>query len=429
MKSRVSHFQMRRKKLRFFDFKKEKGGGTNEIIMQNSYKFCNNRDLGRGANKTHECVSTCMGKKAGIKAQVEAFEQFRPDIKVNIQEEPWSAEKILTLAAADNLPDGIVNCGDYLGLFWSRGLLEPLDSYIETWEDRNRVPERFWDAVTFVDRKIYGMPEYYSPRVFCYNKDHFAAAGLKEPPDTYPEMLEYAKKLTQDTNGDGRVDQWGIVAPLVSWEADKIAIYMLSYDKSAKIIATRNGRFTKYHVMPPDEPSLDEEMARATFAGGKASMYPLGYSYDIPFFKRSVNLGVGPVLSGPKPKGRHYAWFTPYEQILFKTSKHKQAVWEFMKFAAIGVGADLNASKAGFLPFDKALGPKYAEDPDMTVLIEEMQAGYMYPESFDPAWGVAKKFFEDNNSKALVGQITPEEAFKIIVKSFQEELDRVYAQL
>jgi multiple sugar transport system substrate-binding protein len=39
----------------------------------------------------------------------------------------------------------------------------------------------------------------------------FKAAGLdvNAPPKTWDEFLAYAKKLTRNTDGDGKIDQWG----------------------------------------------------------------------------------------------------------------------------------------------------------------------------------------------------------------------------
>jgi multiple sugar transport system substrate-binding protein len=43
-----------------------------------------------------------------------------------------------------------------------------------------------------------------------YNKKLFAEAGVTSPPATWDEFVGTAKKLTKDTNGDGRPDQWGL---------------------------------------------------------------------------------------------------------------------------------------------------------------------------------------------------------------------------
>lgn len=49
-------------------------------------------------------------------------------------------------------------------------------------------------------------------RVVIYRKDYFKEAGLdpEKPPATLDELIEAAKKLTRDTDGDGKIDVWGL---------------------------------------------------------------------------------------------------------------------------------------------------------------------------------------------------------------------------
>ncbi|MBS3767306.1 MAG: extracellular solute-binding protein [Candidatus Cloacimonetes bacterium] len=44
-----------------------------------------------------------------------------------------------------------------------------------------------------------------------YNKKLFREAGLERPPETIQELLEFGQKLTKDRDGDGNIDQWGLV--------------------------------------------------------------------------------------------------------------------------------------------------------------------------------------------------------------------------
>ncbi len=55
------------------------------------------------------------------------------------------------------------------------------------------------------------MPVLQSVVTYIYNVDLFKKAGLdpKAPPETWAELEEAARKLTCDTDGDGKIDQWG----------------------------------------------------------------------------------------------------------------------------------------------------------------------------------------------------------------------------
>ncbi|MBI3961957.1 MAG: sugar ABC transporter substrate-binding protein [Deinococcus sp.] len=65
------------------------------------------------------------------------------------------------------------------------------------------------DATTF-NGEIYGFPSEGDTTYLFYRTDLFQEAGLSVP-NTWDEFLATARALTQDTNGDGRVDQYGVV--------------------------------------------------------------------------------------------------------------------------------------------------------------------------------------------------------------------------
>ena len=52
------------------------------------------------------------------------------------------------------------------------------------------------------------MPYLTDVRILYYNKDHFAEAGIEEPPTTWDEVLEYTKKLTT-YDADGNIERMG----------------------------------------------------------------------------------------------------------------------------------------------------------------------------------------------------------------------------
>ena len=74
--------------------------------------------------------------------------------------------------------------------------------------------KQYWKCLVdyySVEGVIYGFPLQLKVGCLAYNKDIFDKEGLPYPPPdwTWDEYYETAKKLTKDTDGDGRVDQWG----------------------------------------------------------------------------------------------------------------------------------------------------------------------------------------------------------------------------
>ena len=55
--------------------------------------------------------------------------------------------------------------------------------------------------------------------ILYYNKDLFDKAGVAYPTNdwTWNDMLAAAKKLTLDTNKDGKIDQWGFAVNNIVW--------------------------------------------------------------------------------------------------------------------------------------------------------------------------------------------------------------------
>ena len=62
------------------------------------------------------------------------------------------------------------------------------------------------------DGKLYGLPKDYSTIALFYNPEMFAEVGIDRPPATWDELIDYARRLTRDTNGDGNIDQYGFGA-------------------------------------------------------------------------------------------------------------------------------------------------------------------------------------------------------------------------
>ncbi|WP_343422161.1 extracellular solute-binding protein [Candidatus Flexifilum breve] len=66
-------------------------------------------------------------------------------------------------------------------------------------------------AVNQFEGQTYGLPWIAQPVVVYFNRGLFDAAGVAYPEDgwTWDDFTETAMALTQDTDGDGAVDQWG----------------------------------------------------------------------------------------------------------------------------------------------------------------------------------------------------------------------------
>ena len=66
-------------------------------------------------------------------------------------------------------------------------------------------------AVNQYEDQTYGLPWIAQPVVVYFNRGIFDAAGVEYPADgwTWDDFTATAMELTQDTDGDGEIDQWG----------------------------------------------------------------------------------------------------------------------------------------------------------------------------------------------------------------------------
>ena len=78
-------------------------------------------------------------------------------------------------------------------------ILEPLNRYVENWDEWENYTQEYVDMFT-VDGNIYGVPSSVSPMLFGYNKALFEEAGISEPPKTWDEALEAAKLINNPDN-------------------------------------------------------------------------------------------------------------------------------------------------------------------------------------------------------------------------------------
>ena len=111
--------------------------------------------------------------------------------------------KLLTLFAAGTVPDLFHLNNRYVRDYHGRGLIQPLDPLLR------RVAFPTADVIPGVlvpyriDGQLYGIPRDNSTGVLYYNKDLFAAAGVKEPTAdwTWDELLAAAKQLSAPDRG------------------------------------------------------------------------------------------------------------------------------------------------------------------------------------------------------------------------------------
>ncbi|MCL6629687.1 MAG: ABC transporter substrate-binding protein, partial [Armatimonadetes bacterium] len=142
----------------------------------------------------------------GLDAAVAEFERRHPNIDVKLLSMGaggMNPQKLMTAIAGKVPPDVIYQDRFTIGDWASRDAFMPLDELIA--RDREKPDgirqEEFyracWAEATYKGR-VYAIPYNTDDRALYYNRALFREAGLdpNKPPQTWDELLDYAKKLT-----------------------------------------------------------------------------------------------------------------------------------------------------------------------------------------------------------------------------------------
>lgn len=143
------------------------------------------------------------------------FERDHPGIKVEQQQVKWDQvdSKCMADFRAGIAHDVVWSSPQLLAKHAAVGDLLDLSPYLK-WSEEE-VAEFAWNPVWNVgerDGKRIAASLGAHTRVVVYRRDLFQEAGLDPDrlPENLDELLEYAKRLTVDRNGDGKIDQWGL---------------------------------------------------------------------------------------------------------------------------------------------------------------------------------------------------------------------------
>ena len=295
---------------------------------------------------------------------VSGFEATHPGIDVAIDYTPGQTDyyrKIATDFAGNDPPDVFLINYRQFGQYAARGVLEPVASYLDaspTIAPSDYAPIAM-DAFQFGGDQVC-MPQNVSSLVVYYNADLFTANGvpLPVPGWTWDEFVEAADALTQDTDGDGMIDQYGVVvepsmyrAVSFVWSAggevvdDLDAPTTLTLDTPEAIEGIE--KFVSlgasgHNVVPPEEEVAAEEDADRFMRGG-AAMF-LQSRREVPTLRQiedfTWDVAPLPVISDAATVLHSDAF------CMASAAADKDAVWDFVEYA-VGETGQLILTETG----------------------------------------------------------------------------------
>jgi multiple sugar transport system substrate-binding protein len=139
------------------------------------------------------------------------FQKKYPDVQLTAQANAsnnWAVyfNSVSTQIAGGKIPDVVQVATEGQRLFASRGLVEPIDAYLQ--RDKDEMASYYADtpsnllqlvAQSSPDGKTYYLPDVYNPMCIWYNVEMFQKAGVNEPDDswTWDDYYAIAKKIAK----------------------------------------------------------------------------------------------------------------------------------------------------------------------------------------------------------------------------------------
>jgi multiple sugar transport system substrate-binding protein len=378
---------------------------------------------------TRVTVTFWHGMESGInnkilQAKIDRFNANHPDIFIDAQVYGAADQlgpKLDAAVAGKTPPDLLWWSPAFFPKYAEAGALRSLDDFLA--EDasfkRDDIYDYLWELGTF-DGQIYVTPFSANNLGVYYNRKMLVEAGVNQPPLTWDEFKETAKRLTRNGVFGFQIpigtSEWTVWTwQCFLWQAGG---ELLTPDKKAAAFHSAAG------VAALDfwRSLLDEKFANfsETDAGYKTDNFLAGriamtingpWNYAGLKEQKEIDPGVWPL-----PKQTRAATNIGGESLfLFKSSaRRERAAWEFMKFV---MSADFQvdwAINTGYLPVSKSAAndPRYqaflAANPFIKAYNDQMPVGRTRPSI--PQYPALSQTLGKYLEAALYGKLSSKEA-------------------
>ena len=362
------------------------------------------------------------------------FNKSHPDIQVNIDMIPWAnyTDKVTTNLAAGMVPDASSFKYTWLPAYIDQKILYPLDDLYSKWQYKDDMQSYLIDLYQNAspDKKLYFMPFSISVMYVYYRKDLFEAAGITKTPETWDDFLVAAQKLTKDTDGDGKVDQYGVTLRPTANGHEAWYSFLFGnmkdpsfYDENGKLSFTSpeviEGNqffidlFKKYKVVPPTAPSDGTNEGIAYLNSGKAAMMVQHLLCSQALLKGAGEDKIG-VFKIPLGKnGKRFVNIGEYSHVIYSASKVKESAFKFISWLVEPEQHKQYADVTETVVFLKSLIPTYKDNPYQQMSIDSLSDGKFAPISpytqqfATKEWPalVAKGMLQDLSSADMMQQV------------------------
>lgn len=371
---------------------------------------------------------------------IPAFEE-EYNIKVNRELVPWEQahDRLVTLAAAGNLPDVLETSSNWLSEFAAAGAYEDMQPYFDQWEHKDQIADIALRLGKSYEDTLYEMPYGLYIVTMMYRKDWLEEAGIPVP-KTITEYYDAMAKVTDASQNRygyalrGGMGNWGLLSCLLLGEMGTG-----DYFEEDGVTCT---------LRRPEAVEALEHFGNAYFNGyAPKDALNWGYAETVDSFTSGVTaflvqdtevigvcqekLGEDKFATAMAPAGSDGKTYLMAGHIglsIAKNSKQKDAAWQFIQYM---VSPDINAQWAEnswLVPTNKEAleNPTFAEGmmaPVGQALVDPNVVLYNHPD-YLPEWG---EFYNTISVNELQSYLLGEQTAKETLDNISEYLETAQA--
>jgi multiple sugar transport system substrate-binding protein len=377
--------------------------------------------------------------RPAVEELVKRFNDSQDKAKIQMEIMPWDVffDKLLPSLSSGAGPDIAGMDTAQVPQYAVKKALKPLDDYYsQPGNETDKLVASAVQGATFNGTK-YSVPMNFTTLLLYWNKDMFKQAGLDpdKPPADWDQFADYAKKLTKDTNGDGKPEQYGLAIadhatiamwPILFWQngggvvsedgkqatlGDPATIEAASH----WVDLVRNDKIAPIGLAGADADKL--------FQSKKAAMEIVGPWMTTGFKDAGIDFGLAMPPAGPKEtvtlgtsvgftvsaKADQRKTEAAYEFFKFWNSKESQVYWSVHSGFPPN-RTDISASELKENPYVAAFGAPADRSRFYLSNVQEFQK-------------VNETIFEPTLQRVLNGKATAQDAFPKASSEIQAVLD------
>jgi ABC-type glycerol-3-phosphate transport system substrate-binding protein len=372
----------------------------------------------------------------GFKKWVTDFNKKHPDITIERLDKKGTeyATFYQTQVVAGTAPDII----DVQGALWleyaAKGGLVDLTDYLKRDQDyTKRIYPEILKGWVYNGRN-YGVPMYISKTLLFYNKLMFKEAGLTDPPKSFDQLLEFARKMTKG-------EKSGLITLNFDW------LYWPLFAMNGVELLTPDYKKAAFNT--PKAVQVVEALAKATQEGAinKMSWTTRWVEPNSAFASGTVGMlhahapaflwfkGKAPWVDENTVGAAHLpgGWSTPnsHSWLISKSTKLPEAAWDFVKIASSGEGAYALGTGTNTLTGDRIANEQLFEyfRKNIPAVVPALKTQLEHLDKLCGDWAVAKdaeikETFYPELQSALLGQ----KSAKAALEDAERKVNRVLQQ-